>query len=228
MQPEQRRLGEPMRATLNWKSRCENPVLERVHGGQSVTFLNQLCKLFDCVFDLTRYFLSVNYEHRNRVLLGPELVVRIRKVANDLFFVGASGRPGPWIWPSEQRHVKAHSIGAIDDRSLFRKSGKSLLAVRALNEVSLQRSTPIAGAISAKTVPERGVKREKSSVRKTPSPATSQAHETARCGKAAFAVWETHMILGRLPGEAEREAGPRTPAPTSAGVEACSQGSAAR
>ena len=150
-----------MRATLDWKSWCESPVLERVHRGQSVTFLNQFGKFFGCVFDLTRYFLSVNYEHRNRLLLGPELVVRIRKVANDLFFVGASGRPGPWIWPSEQRHVKAHSIGAIDDRSLFRKSGKSLLAVRALNEVSLQRSTPVAGAISAKTVPERGAKREK-------------------------------------------------------------------
>ena len=127
--------------------------------------LDQLGKFVGCVFNLTKYFVrifvGVNYEHRNRVFREPKLVMSIRKVANDLVFVEASGKFGPRIWPCEQRHVKARSIGAIDDRSLLRESGKSLLAVRALSEVSLQRSTPVAGPISAKTVSEREAEREK-------------------------------------------------------------------
>ena len=185
-----------MSEALNWKSWCESPLFERVHGGRSVPRLDQLGKFVGYVFNLTKYFVrifvGVNYEHRNRVFREPKLVMSIRKVANDLVFVEASRKLGPWVRPCEQRHVKAHSIRAIDDRSLFRKSGKSLLAVRALNEVSLQRSTPVAGPISAKTVSERGVEREKGSVRKTLRCLSLQPHETTRRTEAVSGIPKSH------------------------------------
>lgn len=185
-----------MKATLSWKSRCESSLFESVHGGRSVPCLDQLGKFVGYVFNLTKYFaqifVGVNYEHRNRVFREPKLVMSIRKVANDLVFVEASRKLGPWVRPCEQRHVKAHSIRAIDDRSLLCESGKSLLAVRALNEVSLQRSTPVAGPISAKTVSERGVEREKGSVRKTLWSLTLQLYETTVRPAAYSRVRKTH------------------------------------
>jgi hypothetical protein len=124
-------------ATLNWKSRREMPALERVHGGQSVPCLYQLCKLVCGVFDLTKYFfrvlLGASYYDGNRAVLGPELVMDIRKLTNDLVVVEASRKLGSWIGTCEQRHVKAHSIRAIDERSLRRESRKRLSAVRTLH-----------------------------------------------------------------------------------------------
>jgi hypothetical protein len=124
-------------ATLNWKSRREMPALERVHGGQSVPCLYQLGKLVCGVFDLTKHFfrvlLGASYYDGNRAVLGPELVMDIRKLTNDLVVVEASRKLGSWIGTCEQRHVKAHSIRAIDERSLRRESRKRLSAVRTLH-----------------------------------------------------------------------------------------------
>ena len=141
-----------MRATLNWKSWLEFQSVERIDHSQPVTFLDQFCKFVRNVFDVAKYFfrivLSASYNHENRVIPGPELVMGVNKVTDDLVTVETSRTLGARIWPGEQRHVKAYSIGAIDERSLLCDSDKSLLAVRALNEVSLQQSTPVAGAIS--------------------------------------------------------------------------------
>jgi hypothetical protein len=54
-------------------------------------------------------------------------------LTNDLVVVEASRKLGSWIGTCEQRHVKAHSIRAIDERSLRRESRKRLSAVRTLH-----------------------------------------------------------------------------------------------
>jgi hypothetical protein len=70
---------------LNRKAWCEAPTCERVHGGQPVSFLDQLCQFIDGFFNLATYFLqvppSVSYDNGNRVVLRPELVMIISKVA---------------------------------------------------------------------------------------------------------------------------------------------------
>jgi hypothetical protein len=135
-----------MSETLNWKSGCEFPAVETVDRSQSLARLDQLYKLVCGFFDLMKYFLriffGVNYDDRKRVILGTDLVMGIRKIANDLVPVETSGNPKPRTWSREQRHVKAHSIGAIDERSLLRDSRKCLSAVSALKGVSLQKGTP--------------------------------------------------------------------------------------
>jgi hypothetical protein len=192
-----------MTETLNWKSWCELPAIEGIDRGQSRAFLDQFCKFVGCFFDLTKYFFriffGVSYDDRKRVILGTELVMDIRKIANDLVAVEASGKLGSRIWPSEQRHVKVHSIGAIDERSLFRDSPKCFSAVSALLGVSLQRITAFTTPLIAETVTERSAVREEgrsqtSDVRsptrvpKYPFPATSQLYETAGAAKTAFGV----------------------------------------
>jgi hypothetical protein len=80
-----------------------------------------------------RVLLGASYYDGNRAVLGPELVMDIRKLTNDLVVVEASRKLGSWIGTCEQRHVKAHSIRAIDERSLRRESRKRLSAVRTLH-----------------------------------------------------------------------------------------------
>ena len=188
-----------MSATLDWKSWCELPAVETVDRSQSLARLQQLRKFVGRVFELTKYFfrifLGLSYYDGNRVVPGSELVMSVRKVTNELLGVEASRKSSSRIWSRKQRHVKAHSIGTIDERSLLRDSDKCFSAVRALRGVSLQRSTPVAGAISTKTVSEIDPKGDKWGVPKTLSPASPQTAETVWCGKAGFGVQQT-LVFG--------------------------------
>jgi hypothetical protein len=60
--------------------------------------------------------------------------------------------------------------------------------VSALNGVSLQRRTPVAASLSARTLSERGDQGEKWRVRKTPFLAGSQVRETTRSRQAILGV----------------------------------------
>jgi hypothetical protein len=157
-----------------------------------VLFLDQLrkfvCGVFNLAKDVFRVFFGASYDNQNCVVLGSELILGISKVADGLAVVAASGKPGAQIWASEQRDVEAHSIGTIDEGSLLRDSGKRFSTVRTLQRVSLQRSTPVAGTISVRTVSEIGPEGDKLSVRETPFLAALQVAETTQAQKPVFRV----------------------------------------
>lgn len=183
-----------MTERLNWKPWCERPTVERVHGGQFVPSLNQLCKFVSCVFNLTEYvfriFGRVSYNDRNYVVLGPELVAGIREVTDDLVVVKTSRELAPRIWPREQRHVKPRSVGAIHEWSFRCDARKCLSAVGTLNRVPLQRGTPWrAGRICQDDIRNKHSRR-KCSVQKTLIVNSSQSHENAWARKPIFKVQE--------------------------------------
>jgi len=91
----------------------------------------------------------------NIAIAGPQLIEDINKGAEDS--TGAKERA------SIQVDVKCFPVRAINNWDLWSESNEGLSAVSALRGVSLQRSTPVAGAKSARTVSERGPGSEKSS-----------------------------------------------------------------
>ena len=111
-----------MSPTLNRKSWREVPTCERVHGSQSAAFRDQLCNFVGCLFNLAngffRIFRGMSYDHRRRVVLGAKVVMSVGKIADDLVVVKTSRDSWSRLWPREQSHVIADSIGTIDDRSV--------------------------------------------------------------------------------------------------------------
>ena len=136
------------------KSWREMAGVEGISSHQLVTFLDQVRKLVGRVFNLTKYafriFRGVSYDDGNRVVLGPELIMRIRKIANCLFAVVAEAR----TWSREQRHMKGSSV-TIYDGSLSNTS-KRLPTMRTSKIGVSQVGTPFAEMRPATTVSERG------------------------------------------------------------------------
>lgn len=60
--------------------------VESINSHQLVTFLDQVCKLIGCTFNLTQQtfsiFLGASYDDGNCAVLGAELLMRISKIAN--------------------------------------------------------------------------------------------------------------------------------------------------
>ena len=195
----------PMKKGSRRETCTEQSPVESVNRRQPRTSCDQGRKRIGCILNLLQYilriFLALSDDDENRALRGAELVMRIRKFADDLFVVETSGMLMAPIRTGEQRDVKAHSVGAINERSLLSDSDKCPSAVRALNAVFLQRSTPAAGTMGSINVSERAAQREQCGVRKTPLPEAPQLHETTWVRIALWSVRKPSVFRIARPAE---------------------------
>ena len=184
-----------MITALRCESWCELPVPERVDRGQPMPFLDECGKfirrLFNLSKDLFRILQNLVDDDHNRVVLGPELVMGICKIANDLVAVRASRSLGARVWSRKQRHVIALSVRTIDKRSLLRDAYECFSAVGTLTRVPLQWGTPLGAGRICNDVIKGGRSRRKSDVRKTLSINSSEVHGNTRTRKPLFGVQET-------------------------------------
>jgi hypothetical protein len=148
-------------------------------------FVGNVFNVLKCVF---ARFLLVQYEHKKEITLGPEAVLDIGEVTDELAWVVTAGRLGTEIGAKEQRQVKGCFVGAINDRRFLTKSVEVVPAVSALAGISLHRNTPCPASIIAAKVTERSANRQKLRIPK-PSLATHlQLIEKARAPEANLGV----------------------------------------
>ena len=166
-------------------------------------YLNQLRNLVSGVLCLLKNPSPISAwsqdGHSDVVIVRPQLIVDIDE--------GTDKSSGAKCRASMQGEVKGLSVRAIDNRDLLGEPNEGLSAVSALTGVSVQRTTPVAAAISSKTVTERSRDgeegkvnqgagtRELMTLRKSPLLAASQVPETAWALGADFMVSET-LVFG--------------------------------
>jgi hypothetical protein len=143
--------SESVREMLTREARRKLVAVEGINCGKSLAFVNQLCNLVSCFFDLANYFFRVFFcvqqdDHKDEVGFGPDLIKGIAEATDELLQVKATRKSWTRIWSGIQRHVKGSSVRAIDNWSHLRASSESSPAMRAIAGVSIQRNTPIAGA----------------------------------------------------------------------------------
>jgi hypothetical protein len=107
---------------------------------------NLVSRVFNVLKDLFARFLRTQYEHKKEISLGPEPVLDVNEVTNELIWVVTARRLGTWIGAKEQRQVKGCLVRAINDRGFLSKSVETVSAVSALAGISLHRNTPRPGA----------------------------------------------------------------------------------
>jgi hypothetical protein len=134
----------------------------------------QLRNLVSRGFNVSKYlfarFLRIQNEHKKEITLGPEPVLDVNEVTNELARVVIARRSGTWIRAKEQRQVETHLDRAINDRGFLSKPVKTVPAVSALAGISLHRNTPCPAPTIAVKIRERSSKRQKLSVPKSVLP----------------------------------------------------------
>lgn len=187
---------------LNGKSRLELPALKRVYRSRSLPCLEYIRKFVCRCLDLVEHlcaFTALNYHYQHRFFAGPELVMCVGKPTGELPLVEPSRNPVSWVGTGNQADMIMQPIRAIDQRSPFGHSGKSASAVRTVIGVALQRSTPVAGPISAKTVAEtRSGSEEYSSLAGEGKPKLALLENIGRRGDPLSALDQLRNFVGKF------------------------------
>jgi hypothetical protein len=186
------------RRSETWR---ELAIIEIVARIEFLACLDQLRNFVSYAFDLAKLsfsiFLRVSYEDNQEIVLGPQSIMGINKIAKNVLGVEASRRT------RKQRHVESFPVRTIDNQGRLAGTNEDLPAVSTLIGVSLQGVPPsrpapvVAGSLTEVLVnsEERTDNlsvRTDGTVRKSPFPGALQVPEKARAPRAVFRVQQTH------------------------------------
>lgn len=153
-----------MSQALRWSAWRENAVPQRVSRLREMTVRKQFGEYVGRAFDLAKQlFGSAQREHDvngKRLSLGTDAIVNVGEVTYPLIRTKTTRRKRAGTRSRKQTYVESLS-GAVDERSRLTRLNEHPSAMAAFFGIALQRSTPVAGPISATTVSERNGEREK-------------------------------------------------------------------
>jgi hypothetical protein len=185
------------RRSETWR---ELTIIEVVARIQFLACLDQLRNFVSYAFDLAKLsfsiFRRVPYEDNQEIVLVPQSIMSINKIAENVLGAEASRRT------RKQRHVESFPVRTIDNRGRLAGTNEDPPAVSTLIGVSLQWSTPVqaapvvAGSLTEVLVnSEEGTGnlsvRANGTVRKSPFPSGPQVLETTWAPRAVFRVRKT-------------------------------------
>jgi hypothetical protein len=198
-------LDEPMNETLPIATRPKDAPVKNVRRLKLGANLNQPRHFIGGVLYLLKnpspIFAWAHDHHSYVVIVRPQLIADIDE--------GTDKSSGARYGASVQGEVKGLPVRAIDNRDLLGEPNEGLPAVSAFTGVSAQRTTPVAAAISSKTVAERsgdgeerrvdqGARmRDPMGVPKTPIPAQPQVSDSARQERAGNGVPKS-LVFGAM------------------------------
>src|SRR5580704_1370999 len=141
----------------------QKPVgVEGVQGVQFLSLCEQLCNLVGSFVHLSNDCAPGNSwapdDDCELVVLGPNSVVDINKVAKHLTTEQTASRTRLGIRPGNQTDVEARPVGAIDNRGFATEPEKKLSTVSTLIGVSMQGTTPVATPVIARSVTRRSAR----------------------------------------------------------------------
>jgi hypothetical protein len=135
-----------VREMLFWQAWSEPPAIEGIDRPNLLARVKQLRNLVSRILNLSKYalagFLGVQYDDKQHIVFGPQSIMVVHKVTDELAGVETARRVRTRIGAKEQLHVEALLIRAINNRRFLAKPVEKMPAVSALGGISLQRSTP--------------------------------------------------------------------------------------
>jgi hypothetical protein len=138
---------------LTLQARQKTVGVEGVQDLQLCALREQLCKLVGSLLHLPNDRAPDNSwppdDDCELVILGPNSVVDINKVAKHLTTKQTASRTRLGIRPGNQTDVEARPVGAIDDRGFPTEPEEKLPTVCTLIGVSMQGNTPVAAPVFA-------------------------------------------------------------------------------
>jgi hypothetical protein len=157
--------GKPVREMLVWRPWNELVDIEGIDRLKLLACVKQLRKLVSRVLNLSKYvfarFFRVQYDRNQKIDLGPNSIMGVHKVTDELAGVEIARGVSTRIGAKEQRHVEARLIRAINNRRTLTKPVENVPTMRALGRISSQRSTPFRAPVVAGSLTEVLVNSEK-------------------------------------------------------------------
>ena len=142
-----------MRGMLTLQARQKLVRVEGVHNLELLALREQLCELVGSLFHLPDDCAPDNSWAPNDdcelVILGPNSVVDINKVAKHLTTKQTASRTRLGIRSGNQTDVEARPVGAIDDRGFPAEPEEKLSTVSTLAGVFMQGNTPVAAPVNS-------------------------------------------------------------------------------